>query len=584
MADPTAELLVKIGTDTKAFNTGLDAADKRMGGFANSIKKHHKAIGVAMTAAGAAILVGLGTSLKAAVGFESAMREVNTMIGLTQDEFKGFSKEIQNLAADLGVDAVDSANALYQAISAGVPKDNVLAFLEIATKAAIGGVTNTETAVDGLTTVINAFKLPMSDAQKIADLMFTTVKGGKTTFEELSAAMFQVAPIAAASGVRFEEVSAALATMTKQGVPTKVATTQLRQAMVALQKPTQEMQDAIQKLGFESGQAMVLELGLADTLNMLRDSTEGSNEMLMTMFGSVEAGQAVLSLTGQNADLLADGLDDMANSTGAATDAFLEMENSATRQMEALQTSFKDVMITVGNVLLPILKKLVDAIKPIIDKVKEWMENNPGLTETIVKVVGIIGGLLVVLGPLLIMLPGIISLMPIMGAAFAILTGPIGLVVVAVVAVGFAIKALRDNWDTIWGGIKRTTERVINGIIGFINTLIRAINLIPGVDIGEIGKVGTVATAGLTQRTKDIIASGAIEGFAHGGIVTSPTLAMVGENGPEAVIPLNQMGGITINFTEPVFMEREESINKLADRIYRVIKKEQRLSFGAASG
>ena len=57
---------------------------------------------------------------------------------------------------------------------------------------------------------------------------------------------------------------------------------------------------------------------------------------------------------------------------------------------------------------------------------------------------------------------------------------------------------------------------------------------------------------------------------------------MVGENGPEAVIPLNQMGGITINFTEPVFMEREESINKLADRIYRVIKKEQRLSFGGA--
>jgi len=37
MADPTAELLVKIGADTKQLKTGLDAADKRVGGFANTI-------------------------------------------------------------------------------------------------------------------------------------------------------------------------------------------------------------------------------------------------------------------------------------------------------------------------------------------------------------------------------------------------------------------------------------------------------------------------------------------------------------------------------------------------------------------
>ena len=73
-----------------------------------------------------------------------------------------------------------------------------------------------------------------------------------------------------------------------------------------------------------------------------------------------------------------------------------------------------------------------------------------------------------------------------------------------------------------------------------------------------------------------------IPGLAHGGIVTSPTLAMVGENGPEAVVPLNQMGGLTINFNESVFMEKEESINKLADRVNRVIQRNQRLSFGGA--
>ena len=41
-------------------------------------------------------------------------------------------------------------------------------------------------------------------------------------------------------------------------------------------------------------------------------------------------------------------------------------------------------------------------------------------------------------------------------------------------------------------------------------------------------------------------------GVADGGIVTRPTLAMVGERGPEAVIPLNRanaMGGVTVNVT-----------------------------------
>ena len=178
MAISIGDALLKIGVDKGNF-------DRDMKGLGASIKKHQKAIGIGMTAVGATILTGLGLSLKAASDFEGAMREVNTMMGLSQEEFTDFSKQVQTLASDLGVDAVESANALYQAISAGIPKENVLEFLEIATKAAIGGVTDTATAVDGLTTVINAFKLPMSDTQKVADIMFTTVKGGKTTFEEL---------------------------------------------------------------------------------------------------------------------------------------------------------------------------------------------------------------------------------------------------------------------------------------------------------------------------------------------------------------------------------------------------------------
>jgi len=70
--------------------------------------------------------------------------------------------------------------------------------------------------------------------------------------------------------------------------------------------------------------------------------------------------------------------------------------------------------------------------------------------------------------------------------------------------------------------------------------------------------------------------------YQHGGIVTKPTMALVGEKGPEAIVPLDRMGGITINFTEPVFMDNEGTMNKFVSKIERVIKRNQRLSFGGA--
>ena len=572
MAISVGDAVLELGVDTKDLEKGMK-------GVGATIKKHQKAIGIGMTAAGGTILAGLGMSLKAAVDFEGAMREVNTMMGLSQEEFGLFSKEVQGLASDLGVDAVDSAKALYQAISAGIPKENALEFLRIATEAAIGGVTDTETAVDGLTTVINAFKLPLSDAQKVADLMFTTVKGGKTTFEELSASLFQVAPIAAASGVSFEEVSAALATMTKQGVPTTVATTQLRQAMVALQKPTKEMNEVIQDMGYESGQAILEEIGLADTLNALRDATGGSNEMLMKMFGSVEAGQAVLALTGDNALMFATDLDAMANSTGAATDAFEEMENSAVRQGKAITAMGKEIMITVGNVLLPILKDLFDMIKPVLESIKDWTAANPDLTKAIVIGAAAIGSLLVVLGPLLIMLPGIISMLPILGAAFAVLTGPVGLVIAAIAGLVAIGVLLVKNWDKIklffvgmWATIKDIFFSNINSIIEKVNSFIGLINKIPGVNIGEIGLMGGE--------------EGGLKRFARGGMITEPTLlsslrtgrpyGIAGETGPERIVP---RGGATItnNFSIAQLVVREEAdVSRIARELYVLQKQRER--------
>ena len=468
MAVSVGDAVVELGLDTKKLDSGLSGVSRRLQQASQKWSRGMRIAGTAMVAAVAAVGI---ASLKMAADFDSAMREVNTMMLLSNEEFGEFSDQVQELAKRLGVDAVGAANALYQAISAGIPEENVLEFLEIATKAAIGGVTDTATAVDGLTTVINAFRLPISDAQRVADIMFSTVKAGKTTMEELSASMFNVAPIAATMGVKFEEVSAAIATMTKQGVPTAQATTQIRQAMVALMKPTTEMKDALDSLGYVSGEALIAERGLAGALDLLTEASGGSNEMLGRMFGSVEGLGAVLALTGENAEMFATDLEAMENAAGAATDAFDQMEQSTTRQFAKMIASLKDIAITIGKALMPTLQSIIKTVTPIAEAIGKWAEQNPKLVVTILAVVGGLGGLLLAGGFLLPMISSLIPMLPALGAAFTAMLGPIGWVaaaITALIAIGVLVwknwdtikEKARAIWDAIWNFFKSIWESI----------------------------------------------------------------------------------------------------------------------------
>jgi len=497
MATELSRLFVAIGAKTDEFHKGIDGVSNKL----NNVSRQMKIAGGIMVGAVAAI----GTaSLKMAGDFDGAMREVNTMMLLSENEFKDFSKEVQNLAKDMGINAVEAANALYQAISAGVPKENAIEFLEIASKAAIGGVTDTKTAVDGLTTVINAFKLPMSDAQKVADIMFTTVKGGKTTFDELAASMFNVAPMAASAGVKFEDVSAALATMTKQGVPTTQATTQLRQAIQAMIKPTGEMKSALEGLGYESGEALIAEKGLTGALDALTEASGGSNEVLGKMFGSVEGLQAVLSLTGENAEMAARDIDAMTNSAGAATDAYNQMEQSTGRQLEKLKVQFQDIAITIGTALMPVLKTLLDTIMPIVTKVGEWISEHPKLTAAILGAVGALGALLLLAGPLLktiqlmslalhsqtiafiahkVALIAASVVTKIAAAAqwllnAAMSANPIGLIILAIAGLVAAIVWMIQNWDTVVEHLKKIWEWMKTAFWAVVNFFKEALGAI----------------------------------------------------------------------------------------------------------
>ena len=116
------------------------------------------------------------------------------------------SSEIMELSNRTGAAASDLNEALYSAISAGADTAHATELVETAVKAARGGFTDTETAVDGLTSALNAYGMATTEANGLANKFSVTQNLGKTTFGELAGSIGQVAPTANAAGVSIDDL------------------------------------------------------------------------------------------------------------------------------------------------------------------------------------------------------------------------------------------------------------------------------------------------------------------------------------------------------------------------------------------
>jgi TP901 family phage tail tape measure protein len=119
-------------------------------------------------------------------------------------------------------------------------------------------------------------------------------------------------------------------------------------------------------------------------------------------------------------------------------------------------------------------------------------------------------------------------------------------------AIHKALDSFRDKWSSVWTAIKGFVKGPVNFIIDGVNKLLDAMNALK---IGwEAKKVRGITVVPGWEFSPFNIPH--IPKMAKGGVVTSPTLAMIGESGPEAVVPLGRGGmggGITINILGPTY-------------------------------
>nr|WP_256097257.1 phage tail tape measure protein [Brachyspira hampsonii] len=367
-ASQAIEAFGKLKDKTTDLEKGFDKIGKSFDKFGSLATK-------SLTVPIAAGTTAFALATKKATDFDNGMREVLTLLPkLSNEGFEKLKNETLEFSKEIGKLPEETTKALYQALSAGVPRENVFEFLKTAGEAAIAGVAELETSVDGLTSVTNAYGTEVLSVNKASDIMFQTLKLGKTDFTQLSQYLFNVIPTASALGVKFEDIGAAIAVMTAQGTPTSVATTQIRQALVELNKEGSITDIAFREIAGKSFKEFIEQGGtLQEALQMLAEKADKSGKDISSMFSSVEAANAGLALSGKNADKFKDALDQMNNSAGATSEAFKKIDDGLARQFEKMKAELSALVVELGNSLLPVVNEdllpvMQDKIVPIAEK------------------------------------------------------------------------------------------------------------------------------------------------------------------------------------------------------------------------
>jgi len=249
---------------------------------------------------------------------------------------------------------------------------------------------------------------------------------------------------------------------------------------------------------------------------------------------------ALAKLSPELRDMIKDGasLDDvMAEMSKTFGGAASEAANTAAGKFEGMKIALDETKECIGASLMP----AVEAVLPFLQGMADWAQKNPETFTVIALAIGAIAGAVVAINIAMALNP------------FALIAIGVGALITAIVIAYKKFELFRDIVRIVVNQVASNFEFMANAFITMINVVIKGINLIkPGKDIGTIGQVSFGRLGGDGGGNGGANPAGLdYKAMATGGIVTSPTFALIGEAGPEAVIPLSKMGsmggGVTIN-------------------------------------
>jgi TP901 family phage tail tape measure protein len=301
-------------------------------------------------------------AIGAAHRYEKAMAKIEAIASGGKLD-KGLRNLAEQLSIQSGRDVEETSKAIYQAISAGVPKDNIFKFMETAARMAVVDNTELEHSVSALTSVYNTFGIENGKLDQTANQLFGTVKKGKIEMSELGAEFGEVASVAHSFGVPLDETLAAISAITVKTKSPSQSITQLRSALVAMIK--------------EFGDGAFEGKSLAEAFEHVRAASNGSNKELMDSLRRNEALQAVLKTTAENSRHYRDTLKELRSEHDSIQDAMDGTTGDQLRldqQMQKAKGAFREFGQVIKTILYPAFISLGKVVGKAADGFKMMQE------------------------------------------------------------------------------------------------------------------------------------------------------------------------------------------------------------------
>ena len=302
-------------------------------------------------------------SVKMAGTFDTAMRNVNTIAKQSEDQFARTKNAVLMLAVELGKSPTELAEALYNINSAGFKGAEAMSLLELSTKAALGGVTSVAIAAKATTAVLNAYSLGVDSASDVSDILFATVEKGVITYEELAGGIGKVLPTAVAANVKFDQLAAAIAALTKQGMDSDAAMISMNGLILQLINPTEALASAWLKYTGVLPSTTLQTTDLATAIGILDKIDNDNIETTVKFISEKRSLRAALGLTGESAKLYADAIDEVATKTkraGTANGAYEQSTKSIGHALNMATSSFDVFKIAFGGLVAMIYQGNID--------------------------------------------------------------------------------------------------------------------------------------------------------------------------------------------------------------------------------
>ena len=250
---------VATAAQTKLATTS-EASGSKLGGLG-------KAAGIV----GIGLGVVAGASVKAAADFQTATEQLVTGAGESQKNLATVQQGILQVAAATGTSTTQLTDAMYHIESAGFHGAAGLKLLQTAAEGAKVGNADFDTVSKTLVGTMDAYRMSGGQATNMMNGLIATVGAGDMRMQDLASSLGNVAPLAAAAGISFDQIGGAVATMTSQNMSAQQATQDLANTIRSLQKPNNEAVKEMEALGLSSNDISqnLGRRGLTGTLEML---------------------------------------------------------------------------------------------------------------------------------------------------------------------------------------------------------------------------------------------------------------------------------------------------------------------------